>query len=173
MRENSDDCLHESWECSGRTGLGDVVHKCNDCPLCWTNRAEMFVPCDICDTRSPSKFTTKDSGKREEYDSGMRRDIQDGKPRFDLLLVAGLPYEEQFLTRIAGLLERGATKYGERNWQLANSEQELARFRASGMRHFIQWACGETDEDHAAAVVFNLMAAEYTKWKLENEDPTL
>ena len=31
-----------------------------------------------------------------------------------------------------------------------------------------QWACGERDEDHGAAVAFNLMAFEYIKWKLDN-----
>lgn len=115
-----------------------------------------------------TEFETKDSGERQEYLSGMRRDLQNGKPRFDLLLTDGLPYDEQFLTRFASLLERGASKYGERNWQLANSHDELARFRASGLRHMMQWATGERDEDHAAAVAFNLMAYEYVKWKLEN-----
>ncbi len=118
-------------------------------------------------------FTTKDSGHREDYDSGMVRDTQDGKPRFDLCLVDGLPYEEQFLTRLAGLLSRGAEKYGEKNWQLADSAEELARFKASGLRHMMQWMTDEVDEDHAAAVAFNLMAAEYVKWKLANEDPAL
>lgn len=115
-----------------------------------------------------TQFETKDSGKREEYESGMRRDVQEGKARFDLLVTDGLPYDEQFLYRFASLLSRGATKYGERNWQLADSDDELSRFRASGFRHFMQWMCGETDEDHAAAVAFNLMAAEYVKWKLAN-----
>jgi hypothetical protein len=118
-------------------------------------------------------FTTKDSGQREEYASGMRRDIQAGKPRFDLLLAADLPYEEQFLTRIARLLERGAVKYGERNWELAEGPEEYERFRASGNRHMMQYLCGEMDEDHMAAVCFNLMAAEYVKWKMnQNENPT-
>ncbi len=119
-----------------------------------------------------TEFETKDSGERQDYDSGMRRDIQSGKPRFDLLLVDGLPYEDQFLTRFAQLLARGADKYGERNWQLANSDVEMARFRASANRHFMQWMCGEEDEDHAAAVAFNIMAFEYVKWKLENEPGT-
>lgn len=118
-------------------------------------------------------FPTKDSGKRESYDSGMVRDTQDGKPRFDLCLVDGMPYDEQFLTRLAGLLTRGAEKYGEKNWQFADSAEELTRFKASGLRHMMQWMTGEVDEDHAAAVAFNLMAAEYVKWKLANEDPAL
>lgn len=115
-------------------------------------------------------FRTKDSGERQEYVSGMRRDVQSGKPRFDLLLVDGLPYGEQFLTRFAGLLERGAEKYGESNWTLADSAEELARFKASAFRHFIQWISGELDEDHGAAVAFNIMAADYVKWKMDNAE---
>lgn len=116
-----------------------------------------------------AKYITKDSGERVEFDSGMRRDVQDGKPRFDLLLTSDQPYNEQFLTRCAELLERGATKYGVRNWEQANSQEEFERFKASAFRHFMQWYTGEIDEDHSAACYFNLMAAEYVKWKLNNE----
>lgn len=114
----------------------------------------------------PKQYITKDSGQRQDYASGMRRDVQDGKPNFGLIFPEGVAYEDQFLTRFAGLLERGAVKYGDNNWQLANSQEELTRFRASALRHAVQWACGETDEDHAAAVVFNLMAYETTKRKV-------
>lgn len=109
---------------------------------------------------------TKDSGQRQEYASGMRRDTQDGKPRFDLLFVEGMPYTKQPLYRWAALLERGAVKYGERNWQLANSQEELNRFKASAARHFAQWITGEVDEDHAAAVFYNVAAAMYVEWRL-------
>lgn len=113
-------------------------------------------------------FVTKDSGQRMDYPSGMRRDVQTGKARFDLIFPEGVPYQDQLLTRFAELLMRGAEKYGENNWQLANSEEELRRFKASALRHMIQWHCGETDEDHATAVIFNLMAYENTKRKLES-----
>jgi hypothetical protein len=113
-------------------------------------------------------FTTKDSGKREEYDSGMRRDTQEGKPDFSLLLPE-MPYELLPITRWAYLMTRGADKYGRRNWQLANTPEELERFRASAARHFMQWLAGEEDEDHMAAVMFNLNAAEYVKWRIEQE----
>lgn len=116
-----------------------------------------------------TKFETKDSGKRESYDSGMVRDTQDDKPRFDLLYPVGVPYGDQFLTRVAGLLARGAEKYSERNWEKAKGEAELNRFRASALRHLTQWLCGETDEDHMAAVVFNLMGAHLVEWKLKND----
>lgn len=107
------------------------------------------------------EYITKDSGERVEFDSGMRRDIQDGKPRYDLIPTF-------MLKRLAELYARGSEKYGERNWQLANSEEELQRFRASAWRHFVQYMNGEVDEDHASAVFFNIIAIEYLKNKLYN-----
>ena len=105
------------------------------------------------------KFITKDSGARAKYQSGMQRDLQDGKPRYDLIPLA-------MLTRLAELMARGAEKYGERNWEKANSQEEVNRFKSSAFRHFIQWMNGDEDEDHAAAVMFNIGAAETTKDKL-------
>lgn len=115
-------------------------------------------------------WTTKDSGHRAEFASGMVRDTQDGKARFDLLLAAGVPYEAQFLTRCAELMARGADKYADRNWEQANSAEELGRMMASALRHVMQWAAGDRSEDHAAAAVFNLMAYEMTLWKMEQEE---
>jgi Domain of unknown function (DUF5664) len=54
----------------------------------------------------------------------------------------------------------GAEKYGRRNWQLARTEAELERFKASAFRHLVQWLQGDTEEAHAAAVCFNVMACE-------------
>ncbi len=115
-------------------------------------------------------YIVKDSGARESYPSGMVRDTQEDKPKYTLI---PLP----FLTRLAMLYTRGAKKYGERNWEKADSIEELERFKASAFRHLIQWLNLETDEDHAAAVTFNLAAAEAVKTKLEalhtcNEDHT-
>lgn len=115
------------------------------------------------------EFITKDSGKRQDYASGMRRDLQEGKPRFDLIVPQSIPYTETMLYRWAMLMERGMVKYGYRNWELANSEEELIRYYSSAFRHFMQWMSGEEDEDHAAAVMFNIQAAEYVKWRIENE----
>lgn len=104
-------------------------------------------------------FITKDSGERVDYNSGMTRDVDTNKPRYDLI-------PEPMLTRYAELLARGAEKYGERNWELANSVEEMNRFRASAWRHFVAWARGDTDEDHAAAITFNVNAFETTKEKI-------
>lgn len=105
-------------------------------------------------------FEVKDSGKREEYPSGMRRDTQEGKPDYTLIDPVGLE-------RVAIHLVKGAEKYGRDNWRKANSEDELTRFKSSAFRHFMQWLRGDVDEDHMAAVVFNLFAAEYVKRELE------
>jgi len=86
----------------------------------------------------------------------MRRDIDEGKPRYDLI-------DRNFLSRWASLMARGAEKYGAENWRKANSREELERFQASAVRHMFQWLEGNADEDHAAAVAFNLAAAEYVK----------
>lgn len=117
------------------------------------------------------KFITKDSGVRSQYDSGMVRDTQEGKPNFWLVLPKDVPFENQLLTRWASLMERGSKKYGSRNWEKAKSSEELERFKSSAFRHFIQWITNADDgEDHAAATLFNIQCAEYVKWRLEDED---
>jgi dATP/dGTP diphosphohydrolase len=101
-------------------------------------------------------YETKDSGKRAEYDSGMRRDTDEGKARLDLVYWP-------MVRRWADLMQRGAIKYGEENWRLADSTEEATRFRSSLLRHLDQYLSGETDEDHAAAVFYNLSALEYLR----------
>lgn len=105
-------------------------------------------------------FEVKDSGKRVAFASGMLRDTDEGKPRFDLL-------DREFLKRWALHMAKGAEKYGEENWRKAEGEAELRRFRASAFRHLIQWLNDERDEDHAAAVAFNVSAAEMVRGRLE------
>lgn len=113
-------------------------------------------------------YKTKDSGKREEYKSGMRRDLQTGKPRFDLLIPKGQKYNKTLLYRWAMLMERGMNKYGYRNWEKANSQEELNRFKQSAFRHFMQWLGNEKDEeDHVAAIMFNINASEWLEEKLK------
>jgi hypothetical protein len=99
----------------------------------------------------------------------MVRDLQDGKPNFYLISPKDMPYDKQMLTRWAALMTRGADKYGSRNWEKAKTEEELERFKASAARHFQQWINGEVDEDHASAVMFNITAAEYVKWRMTQD----
>lgn len=105
-------------------------------------------------------FETKDSGKREQFTSGMVRDTQDGKTNFALV------FSGPMLERWAALLTRGAVKYERDNWMKASGNAEFQRFQESAARHFAQWMRGDTDEDHAAAVYFNLNGAEYVKERL-------
>ena len=106
-----------------------------------------------------SKYVTKDSGKRIKFKSGMQRDIQEGKPRYDLIY---LPLLKEW----AELMGRGAEKYGENNWKKANSVEELNRFKASAWRHFVQFMNGEEDEAHHAAILFNIAGIMYLMDKL-------
>lgn len=100
-------------------------------------------------------FGLKDSGKREEFDSGMVRDTTEGKVDYTLAL------DGPMFERYAAHLTKGAQKYDARNWMLAAGEAELERFRQSALRHLLQWLNGDEDEDHAAAVWFNINGAEY------------
>lgn len=107
-------------------------------------------------------FLVKDSGKREQYASGMVRDVTEGKTFWSLV------YDGPMLERWAVHLTKGAIKYAKRNWMKANGEEELERAKDSAARHFAQWMAGETDEDHAAAVFFNINLAEYVSERLKN-----
>lgn len=106
-----------------------------------------------------------DSGERKEFASGMVRDTDTNKTYW--ALVASGPMLRRWAVHLTG----GARKYARDNWMLASGEEELARFRESAFRHFIQWYYGETDEDHAAAVYFNINGAEFVKEKLESSKP--
>lgn len=94
------------------------------------------------------RFVTTDSGQRVDFDTGSRRDSQDGKGRYDLL-------PPEAIRRYAQLLERGAAKYGDKNWELG---QPFSRVVSSMLRHAFQAAAGQNDEDHLAAVMFNAAA---------------
>lgn len=102
-------------------------------------------------------FSVKDSGKREQFASGMVRDTQDDKTDFSLV------YDGPMLKRWAEHLTKGAQKYSARNWMLAAGTAEMLRFKASAARHFFQWMLGMEDEDHGAAVFFNINGHEYVK----------
>lgn len=127
------------------------------------------------------RYITKDSGERQEFSTGMKRDTETGKPRFDLVEPMSQPFEERMSTRLASLMGRGADKYGDRNWEQAETPEELLRYLSSAERHFRQWVqqvkaqAGLSyvtneeaimAEDHASATVFNITGAEYVKGRI-------
>lgn len=93
-------------------------------------------------------FVTKDSGARQEFSTGSVRDTTEGKGSF-------VSISPHMLARLAQLMERGAQKYGLFNWQKG---QPMSRVVDSAMRHLNQVRLGDRTEDHASAVIFNIMA---------------
>lgn len=112
-------------------------------------------------TLSTESFIVKDSGKRQSFSGGMVRDVTEGKTDYSLIL------DGPMFKRWAEHLTKGATKYSKRNWMKAAGQEEYDRFKESALRHFLQWYWGETEEDHASAVFFNVNGAETVKLKME------
>ncbi len=107
-------------------------------------------------------FVTKTGNDIQTFSTGMVRDTQAGKVRYDLLPIF-------MLRRWAELLTRGAAHYGDNNWTKASTNEEYERFKASAWRHFMQLMNGERDEDHAAAVIFNITGMELVHDKLNSK----
>lgn len=95
-----------------------------------------------------NEYVVKDSGARQEWATGSRRDTNDGKPRPDLIS----PY---FQARLGHHLAKGAKKYGARNWEMG---QPISRYLESLERHLVQAKMGLQDEDHLSAIAYNAMA---------------
>lgn len=113
------------------------------------------------------QFEIKDSGKRQQFSTGMQRDTTEDKINY-LLIHDGPMYE-----RWAIHLTNGAKKYDARNWMKAATEEELERALESATRHFEQWLHGDKDEDHGAAVFFNINLAEYIYNRLCEANPIM
>lgn len=121
--------------------------------------------------RETAGFTVKDSGVREEYANGFVRDTEDGKHDYSRLLrIEGLhliPVEA--LERWAAHMVLGAAKYGEDNWRQARGPVAVARFIRSLCRHVVQFVRGDMDEDHGAAIMFNVAAVMITPKEGESD----
>lgn len=103
------------------------------------------------------QYITKDSGKREKHHTGAVRDTRKGKGRYDLITVIGLK-------RLAGVYERGAEKYADRNWEKG---MPISRFIDSGLRHIFNHIEGLRDEDHLAQAAWNILAAIHIEEMIE------
>lgn len=90
----------------------------------------------------------KNSKEVREFESGAKRDSNEGKPRPDLIS----PY---MLEALGKVLAKGAKNYGERNWEKGMPE---GVFKESAARHYVAWMMNKEDEDHAAQLIFNVMA---------------
>lgn len=156
---------YECLDCGERI-YQDVDHSCKKSIAIPTVPQDSVYPPIADEHGAYEGFQVKDSGKRQKFDSGMVRDTQDGKVDYTRLL------DGPMLHRWAVHVTKAEVKYpdiapGVPNWTLANSEEEKQRFKTSAFRHMIQWLRGDTDEDHAAAVMFNINGYEYVKEKLK------
>lgn len=88
----------------------------------------------------------EDSGVREKFTTGSRRDTQQGKGRYDLL-----PFYA--IHRLAIHFENGANKYGDNNWRKG---QNLRRYVSSALRHISKYMLGYQEEDHLSAALWNI-----------------
>jgi len=107
----------------------------------------------------PKYDEVKDSGKRQEFQTGSQRDTQEGKGRYDLL-------PTRALKRLAKYFENGARKYNPNNWKLG---QPLSRYMDSALRHTFKYLEGHIDEDHITAAVWNLMCLIETQELIEEK----
>lgn len=101
-------------------------------------------------------YVTKDSGSKDTFATGYQRDSREGKGRFDLLPLHALE-------RLAKLYERGASKYGDRNFAKG---APFSRCADSAMRHLVKFMRGEIDEDHLIACCWNLMQIAEYQWAI-------
>lgn len=95
-----------------------------------------------------------------KFNTGAQRDFDTGKPRLSLV-----PTDE--LLRIAEHYRRGGEKYGFGNWKKG---MKTSVYYDSAQRHLLKWWRGDTDEDHLAAVVWNVMGAMWTEKNLPKMD---
>ena len=101
----------------------------------------------------------KDSGERTEFNTGAVRDMHKGKGDMLSLPMAAL-------LRLSLLYEEGAEKYGRFNYLKGIP---LSSFLDSAERHLAKYITGWDDEDHLAAVAFNILGA----LQMEEEHPEM
>lgn len=103
-------------------------------------------------------YKLKDSGERQDFNTGSVRDTQTGKARYSLI---PLSITEQLAHHYA----KGAEKYAERNWQKG---QPISRYYDSAQRHLIALLKEENDENHGIAFVWNAIALVWTIQQIES-----
>lgn len=98
--------------------------------------------------------------KNRKFDTGAQRDTGEGKLRMSLV-------PQQELKRVMKRYLDGAEKYGENNWMQG---MPLSVYYDCAHRHLEAWWRGEDSEDHAAAVVWNMLCAMFTETRAHETD---
>ena len=121
-----------------------------------------------------TEYAIKDSGTRTSFGGGMVRD-GDAADKVDYTSILFGPMAERWAVHCT----KGRVKYpdsepGVPNWTLASGVEEYLHARGSLLRHLMAYLRGETDEDHAAAIMFNINLMEYIRDKLpEGQAPSV
>lgn len=117
------------------------------------------------------EFEIKDSGTREQYSGGMVRDTADRGIAWSNI------HYGPMLFRWATHCTKGREKYedpepGIPNWTLGKADAMAIWLRAqeSFERHAAAWLGGWYDEDHAAAIFFNVNLKEFVEAYLTSEE---
>lgn len=98
---------------------------------------------------------------------------QSGAVRSLLNYAASKMFSDRYtmILEVAVHYEEGAKKYDERNWEKGIP---LWCFVDSGVRHYLKWLRGDTDERHDRAFVWNVLGYIYTlntlTFEVHNED---
>lgn len=99
----------------------------------------------------------EDNGDRMTFSSGAIRDTAKGKGRYDLISPIAME-------GLALVLEEGANKYYDRNWEKG---MHMSRLLSSALRHIFQYICGMRNERHLAQAFANIMFAIHTERMVE------
>ena len=105
----------------------------------------------------PDKFDVKDTGQREQFNTGSKRDTGD-KERFDFISFIGM-------WRLSIHLAKGAKKYGDHNWEKGMPASQMINH---AIRHIYLWLQGDDTEDHLSHSTFNLMAVVHFEETMES-----
>ena len=95
---------------------------------CYEEAQKNWHEQQIEDAEVAEDWVMEDDGKHMTYKGGCDRQSTKGKGRYDLI-------SPVFLRRLAIVLEKGAEKYEERNWEKG---MPLSRCLDSAMRHISQ-----------------------------------
>jgi hypothetical protein len=98
------------------------------------------------------------------HPSGAVRSSTEGKIDYSHL------FDGPMADRYAKHMTEAAKTKGKKNWMKAHTEEDLERFIDGALRHMRQWYRGDTDEDHAAAIIFNIIGAEHVKEQLDEQE---
>lgn len=115
--------------------------------------------------RPEGEVSPRVSLENTAFEGGGVRDGAEKTERFELAWTSDQPYDDQMLTRYARWMARGADKYADRNWESFASDDALEHAKGSLLRHVFKLLAGQVDEDHAAAVWFNVAAIELIRGK--------